>query len=75
MKGKIVVIDDTESLLEEVSDLLKMEGYEVFTASNAYKGLTLVNDFAPDVIITDLNMPEMDGFKLISKLKSIKKIC
>lgn len=74
MKGKkILVIDDTLKLLEELQDLLTMEGYEVVTATDAYSGMSKVAKEQPDLIITDLNMPEMHGFDLITKLKSLRK--
>lgn len=74
MKGKkILVIDDTLKLLEELQDLLTMEGYEVVTATDAYSGMSKVAKERPDLIITDLNMPEMHGFDLITKLKSLRK--
>ncbi len=71
-RKKILVIDDTLKLLEELRDLLLMEGYEVVTASDAYAGMSMVAKENPDLIITDLNMPEMHGFDLITKLKSLK---
>ncbi|MEP2772752.1 MAG: response regulator [Fulvivirga sp.] len=71
-KKKILVIDDTLKLLEELRDLLVMEGYEVVTATDAYVGMSMVAKENPDLIITDLNMPEMHGFDLITKLKSLR---
>lgn len=70
---KILVIDDTLHLLEEISDLLQMEGYEVITAYDAYEGMRKIGTAYPDLIITDILMPEMDGFELISKIRSIDK--
>jgi len=70
---KILLIDDTLSLLEEVNDILSMEGYEVITATNGFEGLEKVGKNKPDIIITDLVMPELDGYNLIEKIKSIDK--
>lgn len=70
---KILLIDDTLSLLDEIKDILTMEGHEVATASNGYDGLEKISKLLPDVIITDLVMPEMDGYQLIQKIKSLKK--
>ncbi|MEM9855920.1 MAG: response regulator [Bacteroidota bacterium] len=67
---KILVIDDTLHLLDEVRDILEMEGFEVATAPNAIKGLGLIQTYQPDLIITDLHMPELNGFDLIKKVKS-----
>jgi len=70
---KILLIDDTLSLLDEVRDILAMEGHEVITATNGFDGLSKVSADKPDLIITDLIMPEMNGYKLIEKIKSIDK--
>lgn len=68
--NKIIVIDDTLHLLEEITDLLGMEGYEVFTAHDAVDGMKKIETYNPDLIITDILMPEVDGFALISMLRS-----
>lgn len=70
---KILLIDDTLSLLEEIKDILTMEGHEVHTASNGYDGLEKISKLMPDLVITDLIMPEMDGYQLIQKIKSLSK--
>ncbi|MDX1628756.1 MAG: response regulator [Fulvivirga sp.] len=70
---KILLIDDTLSLLDEVKDILSMEGYEVYTATNGFEGLEKTSTKRPDLIITDLVMPEMDGYMLVEKLKSLDK--
>lgn len=70
---KVLLIDDTLSLLEEIKDILIMEGHEVSTASNGYDGLEKISKLRPDLIITDLVMPEMDGYQLIKKIKSLPK--
>ncbi|UII22370.1 response regulator [Fulvivirga ligni] len=73
MKYKILIIDDTIPLLEEITDILKMEGYDVETANDAYGGMQKVATTSPDLIITDVLMPEINGFQLVEKLKSIDK--
>ncbi|GAA0891873.1 hypothetical protein GCM10009122_15520 [Fulvivirga kasyanovii] len=70
---KILVIDDTLHLLEEIRDLLQMEGYDVITAYDAFDGMRKISTTNPDLIITDLLMPEMNGFELITKIRSIDK--
>lgn len=70
---KILLIDDTLSLLNEIKDILVMEGHEVSTASNGYEGLEKIGKLIPDLIITDIVMPEMDGYQLIQKIKSLSK--
>jgi len=71
---KVVLIDDTLSLLEEIGDILQMEGFEVVTASNGTDGLLQVSKHKPDVVITDLLMPETNGFGVIEKIKSVPAV-
>ncbi|UII28237.1 response regulator [Fulvivirga maritima] len=73
MKNRILIIDDTIPLLEEITDILKMEEYEVETASDAYEGMRKVATTSPDLIITDVLMPEINGFQFIEKIKSLDK--
>jgi len=70
---KVLLIDDTLSLLEEIKDILLMEGYDVTTATDGYDGLQKISKANPDIIITDLVMPDMNGYQLIEKIKSIDK--
>lgn len=70
---KVLLIDDTVSLLEEIRDILTMEGHDVQTATNGYAGLQKIDAVNPEIIITDLIMPEMNGYELIEKIKSIDK--
>lgn len=69
---KILIVDDTLALLEEISEILVMEGYDVITASDGQNGLEKISKEKPDVVITDLVMPEVDGYFLIQKVRSLK---
>ncbi len=69
---KILVVEDTISVREEICDILRIENYEVFEAANGYQALALVQRTNPDLIITDILMPHLNGFKLISELKKLK---
>ncbi|WP_414622493.1 MASE1 domain-containing protein [Calothrix sp. CCY 0018] len=68
-KQKILVVDDKWENRSVVENLLKPIGFEVNEASNGKEGLDKAKEWQPDVIITDLVMPEMDGFELISNLR------
>jgi DNA-binding response OmpR family regulator len=69
--GKIVVIDDDISTLESIGSYLQEIGYEVYTATNGIVGLELIKQHKPDLVISDLMMPEMGGMELNKILKSI----
>lgn len=62
--ARIVVVDDEPSIVEAVSWVLEEEGYDVSMARNGREGLDRIRAVHPDVIITDLMMPVMDGFAL-----------
>ncbi|MCF6240461.1 MAG: response regulator [Bacteroidales bacterium] len=70
---KILVVEDTLSVREEICDILRIEDYEVFEASDGYQALAIVKNKMPDLIITDILMPRLNGFKLIKELKRLKR--
>jgi len=67
----ILVVDDEPNYLVVLSELLSEEGFEVFTASNADKGLKIAQDTDLDLVLTDMRMPGMDGLELLKTLKNI----
>ena len=66
---KILIVDDEQSMCQFLSVLLRRDGYEVLTAKSGAKALEIVDGNAPDLVITDLNMPGMDGIQLLEQLK------
>ena len=67
----ILIIDDDELILSFLDERLTYEGYNVLTAINGREGLKLFNDNQVDLVITDIIMPEKDGFETILELKKI----
>ncbi len=65
----ILVVDDEPNYLIVLSELLKEEGFEVFTAPTGKKGLEIIEEVDLDVVITDMQMPEMDGLTFLKKAK------
>jgi type IV pilus assembly protein PilB len=57
-------------VLKTVSQILKAENYQTESAENGIEALKAISKHKPDLIVTDLMMPEMDGMALIKKLKS-----
>ena len=77
MKSKILIVEDTAAVREEISDILMMEGFDVFEAKNGLDGLSQIKNINPNLILTDIVMPEMNGFELyeaIQKDTGINKI-
>jgi DNA-binding response OmpR family regulator len=65
---KVLLVDDDDSMLDYLSDSLK-HNYKIVTARNGKEGLKLAVSQMPDLIITDVVMPEMDGIQLVKALK------
>jgi len=65
---KIIIVDDNASYLSVVRILLKPH-YEVYPAPSAAKLFGIIEKFIPDLILLDINMPEMNGFEAIAVLK------
>ena len=70
----IVVIDDEPDSLEVARYILDFYGADVHTATNGAEGSELVNDVKPRFVISDLSMPEMDGWEFLNTLKSTTRI-
>jgi CheY-like chemotaxis protein len=66
---KVLVVDDNWQNRAVLIDLLSPLGFEMLEASDGREGLARVSEFRPDVVITDLVMPEMDGIELIYRLR------
>ena len=68
-KAKILVVDDDKFYLKIYADLINELGYECLTVENGLEALEKARDFHPDIIITDVLMPGMNGFELTKRLK------
>jgi len=70
MPKRLLVVDDDASLLLAVSETLRAEGYVVTTARRGAEALVRVAERMPDLIISDIRMPGMDGYQLARNLRS-----
>jgi DNA-binding NtrC family response regulator len=68
--ARILVIDDDESIRFLLRTVLELQGYNVVEAENGYEGLLYCQAEPTDVVITDMQMPVMDGLALITELRS-----
>ena len=68
---RILVIDDDATIRAVVRAVLEQEGYDVVEAANGAEGLERYQATCPDLIITDLQMPVMDGFQLLEALQRV----
>ena len=67
---RVLVVEDNQNLALGLSNNLKLEGYEVQVAEDGKQGLELVGKFAPDAIVLDLMLPEMDGYQVLRTLRN-----
>lgn len=70
---KIVLVEDSLDLLESTAEILELKGFEVHTAYNGKKGLELIQKILPDLIISDIMMPKMDGYQMLDILRADAK--
>jgi two-component system OmpR family response regulator len=69
MAQLIMVIDDEAGVRELLSDALKLAGFETVAAADAMIAQTLLRTVKPDLLIVDINMPMMDGFEFIERIR------
>ena len=70
MKGfQILLIEDTEDLGEMIVDILTMEGFTVTWAKDGRQGLLLFNQNIPDLVLTDVIMPHVNGLEVVRKIR------
>ena len=72
---RILVVDDDRMLAEEFGVLLQKAGCDVTLAGNGQEALDLLGRDLPDVVLTDLDMPEMDGLELVQAIVAITPPC
>lgn len=70
MKKKVLTVDDSRTMRDMVSFTLKGAGYDVVEAGDGQQALTVIAANKVDLVITDLNMPVMDGLTLIRRLRA-----
>lgn len=71
MSKKIITVDDSKTMREMVSFTLKSAGYDLVEAEDGQAALNLLKSQKVDLVITDLNMPNMDGLALIRSLRDL----
>lgn len=71
MPKTVITIDDSMSIRETIKMTLQPAGYSVLTAEDGARGLALCERQKADLVVTDLNMPQMDGITLIARLRAL----
>lgn len=70
MSDLIMIVDDEAGVRNLLRDTLKIAGFETIEADNGMSALTALRSNKPDLIIIDINMPLMDGFELVERLRA-----
>jgi two-component system chemotaxis response regulator CheY len=70
MRKKILTVDDSRTMRDMVSFTLKGAGFDVLEAEDGVKALSVVGNSSVDLVITDINMPNMDGITLVKQLRA-----
>src|SRR5262245_26425927 len=68
-KARVLVVDDEPNARSGLEKLLRQEGYAVDVAPDGPSAITIAAEHPPDVVLTDLKMPHMDGLELLQKLR------
>jgi len=71
MPKTVIAVDDSMSIRETVKMVLSAAGYEVHSAEDGVAGVRLAEQRKADLVITDLNMPQMDGITMITRLRAL----
>lgn len=71
MAKKILAVDDSKTMRDMVNFTLKNAGFDVLEAEDGLKALSVINGQKVDCVITDINMPNMDGVSLVKALRAM----
>ena len=74
MTTKIFVIDDDAAVTDLLSVLLNTQGFSVWATNSSSEGLTQIREKAPDLVILDLMMPEMDGWEVCKAVRAFSDV-
>ena len=69
--ARILVVDDEPGVRDMICDTLRLSGYEPFEANDGFLALKWLRENTVDLVITDINMPNMDGYELLERMRAI----
>lgn len=69
IQGTVLVVEDNPAMNEAISEILRMEGYRVISAVNGVEALAILEQERPDVVVSDIMMPGIDGYELLRRAR------
>lgn len=66
---RVLVVEDSPDIRENITEILELEGYIVTACRNGQEGLAALKESIPDLILSDIRMPFMDGYELLKEAK------
>jgi two-component system, OmpR family, KDP operon response regulator KdpE len=73
-QAKILIVDDEPQITRVLRTALSTQGYTLRVAANGVEGMEAVHDWKPDLVITDVSMPEMNGVELCREIRAVSDI-
>jgi len=73
--ANILIVDDEQDVLEQLPEIIHRWGHKTFTASNGFEALKVFEQTHVDLVVSDIKMPEMNGYELLQKVQEIDKQC
>ena len=74
MQKRILIIEDNADILDNISEILDIAGYEILKAENGKQGIETAMSKVPDLIICDIMMPVLDGYGVLHVLQNNEKL-
>lgn len=71
----VLVIEDEEGIRDNLQELFEVEGFDVLTATDGRKGIQMAINQMPDIVISDIMMPDIDGYGVLESLKNNEATC
>ncbi len=73
-KGKILLVEDNKPIEKLVTFILSDAGYEVLTAESGLRGLRAIRENAPDLVLLDLDLPDVDGYEVLGEARNARSV-
>ncbi|MBD2569116.1 response regulator [Anabaena lutea] len=71
---KLLIVDDDSDTREILTLLFELEGAEIISAGSAHEAIEIISNFKPDILISDISLPDEDGYWLLRKVKNLEAL-